>query len=114
MLCLHEFCMPSSSPALTEMCSCPLRRCVVVVGMPYANPTDPELAQRMAYWDARSASQSSRPVACSVSCCTSAKALVGASTTGSTEGALCGSQLESTAQGGAGVLAVRGGWSGQQ
>lgn len=34
---------------------CVHHRCVVVVGMPFANPSDPELCQRMAYWDAQAA-----------------------------------------------------------
>lgn len=30
-------------------------RCVVMVGMPYPNPTDPELCERMAFMDAMAA-----------------------------------------------------------
>ncbi len=35
-----------------------LGRCVVVVGMPYPNPMDPELKERMAFLDGQAASAS--------------------------------------------------------
>lgn len=39
------------------MCSlvCRVRRCVVVVGLPYPNPRDPELLARMKFIDQRMA-----------------------------------------------------------
>ncbi len=35
--------------------TCTSCRCVVVIGMPYPNPSDPELRERMAYLDVRAA-----------------------------------------------------------
>lgn len=69
-----------------------LARCVIMVGMPYPNPKDPELMERMAYYD---------------QCRASAAAATAASSTSSSSAAVAA--IDSTPAGGGGGGSSHGG-----
>lgn len=61
--------------------------------MPYANPTDPELCQRMAYWDARAAAAVAPSAPAGPAAGAGSQAGAQAARSGSSGAALCGQQL---------------------